>query len=52
MANNRNHTKLITVISIVLPIAVAVLFRVKIEGYDFSFLPGIYAGIRSEEQHV
>ena len=36
---------LIITLSIVLPIAVAALFKVKIEGYDFSFLPSIYATI-------
>ncbi len=37
--------KLIVAISIVIPLAVAVLFGVKIDGYDFSFLPPIYASI-------
>jgi putative membrane protein len=37
--------KLIIAISIVIPLAVAVLFKVKVEGYDFSFLPHIYASI-------
>jgi putative membrane protein len=37
--------KLVVVISIVIPLAVAVLFKVKIKGYDFSFLPPIYATI-------
>jgi putative membrane protein len=37
------YQKLIIVLSVVLPIAVAALFRVKIPGYDFSFLPPIYA---------
>jgi putative membrane protein len=37
--------KLIVAISIVIPVAVAVLFGVKIDGYDFSFLPPIYASI-------
>lgn len=37
--------KLVLVISIVIPLAVAVLFKVKIKGYDFSFLPPIYATI-------
>lgn len=36
---------LIIVLSVALPIAIAVLFRVKIEGYDFSFLPPVYATI-------
>lgn len=37
--------KLITIVSVVLPLAVAALFGIKIEGYDFSFLPSIYASI-------
>lgn len=37
--------KLIVAISVVIPLAVAVLFGVKVEGYDFSFLPPIYASI-------
>lgn len=37
--------KLIVVVSIIIPVAVAVLFRVRIDGYDFSFLPPIYATI-------
>lgn len=37
------YQKLIIVLSVVLPLAIAALFRVKIPGYDFSFLPPIYA---------
>ncbi len=37
--------KLIVVLSVVIPVAVAILFRVRIDGYDFSFLPPIYASI-------
>lgn len=37
--------KLIIAISIIIPLVVASLFRVKVEGYDFSFLPPIYATI-------
>ncbi len=37
------YNKLIIGLSIVIPLAVAILFGVKIEGYDFSFLPPIYA---------
>jgi putative membrane protein len=33
------------IISIVIPVVVAVLFRVQIPGYDLRFLPGIYATI-------
>jgi putative membrane protein len=36
---------LIIVLSVVVPLLVAVLFRVKIQGYDLSFLPPIYASI-------
>ncbi|PZR35865.1 MAG: DUF420 domain-containing protein [Azospira oryzae] len=39
------YRKLIIALSIIIPVAVAVLFRVKIEGFDFSFLPPIYATI-------
>lgn len=40
-----NVRKLIIAVSIVVPLVVAVLFKVRIEGMDFSFLPAIYAGI-------
>jgi putative membrane protein len=36
---------LVVVISVVIPVVVAILFRVKIDGFDFSFLPPIYASI-------
>ncbi|QOI98655.1 MAG: DUF420 domain-containing protein [Flammeovirgaceae bacterium] len=39
------YHRLIIAVSIVVPLAVALLFRVKIPGYDFSFLPPIYATI-------
>jgi putative membrane protein len=40
------YQKLIVVLSIAIPLAVAVLFSIeKIPGYDFSFLPPIYATI-------
>jgi len=39
------YQKLIIVLSVVLPLAVAALFGIKIPGYDFSFLPPIYATI-------
>jgi putative membrane protein len=38
---------LITIASIAIPVVVAVLFKVKIEGVDLSFLPTIYAGINA-----
>jgi len=46
---NRNNTNqyrgLIIALSVIIPIAVAVLFQVKIPGYNLTFLPPIYAGI-------
>jgi len=39
------YRKLIIVVSIVVPILVAILFGVKVPGYDFTFLPPIYATI-------
>jgi putative membrane protein len=45
MSPSDPYKKLIIALSIIIPPAVAVLFRVKIEGYDFRFLPSIYASI-------
>mgnify|MGYP000019299112 CR=1 FL=1 len=45
--NNTGLRKWIIAISIVIPIAVAALFGIKVEGVDFSFLPPIYAGINA-----
>lgn len=45
MASEKSYKKLIVVVSILVPVAVAILFGVKIEGYNFSFLPRIYAAI-------
>tara|TARA_B110000037_G_scaffold181578_1_gene208782 strand:- start:195 stop:1544 length:1350 start_codon:yes stop_codon:yes gene_type:complete len=42
---NKKLDKAILAVSIVIPLAVAILFGVKIEGLDFSFLPPIYAGL-------
>ncbi|WP_343634651.1 DUF420 domain-containing protein [Fluviicola sp.] len=39
--------KLIIALSIVIPLVVAVLFKVKIQGYDLHFLPSIYACINA-----
>jgi putative membrane protein len=39
------YSKLIIAVSILIPVAIAVLFGVKIPGYDLSFLPPIYATI-------
>jgi len=40
---NDPYRKLIIALSILIPIAVGALFRVKIEGYGTSFLPPVYA---------
>ena len=45
MKEAQPYRKLIVAISIIIPLVVAVLFKVKIPGYDFSFLPPIYASI-------
>jgi putative membrane protein len=37
--------KLIISVSIIIPVAVAALFGIKVEGVDLSFLPPFYAGI-------
>ncbi len=47
MSTRDPYHRLIIIISVIVPIVVAVLFRVKIEGYDFSFLPPIYASINA-----
>ena len=41
----KNAKRLIIALSIVIPVVVAILFKVKIEGFDFSILPSIYATI-------
>jgi len=41
------YKRIIIAISIVVPVLVAVLFSVKIPGYDFSFLPPIYASLNA-----
>jgi putative membrane protein len=43
MKKEEPYKKIIIALSIIIPLAVAALFRVKIHGYDFSFLPPIYA---------
>ena len=43
--SEKKYKRFAIIISIVLPIAVALLFSVKIEGFDFGFLPSVYATI-------
>lgn len=45
MKEEQPYRKLIIAVSIIIPLVVATLFRVKIPGYNFSFLPPIYASI-------
>jgi putative membrane protein len=45
VANKEPYKGLIVTLSVIIPLAVAALFRIKIPGYDFSFLPPIYASI-------
>ena len=37
--------KIIIAVSVIVPVSVAVLFGVKIPGYDFTYLPPVYATI-------
>lgn len=45
MESKEPYRKLIIALSIVIPIVIAILFKVQIKGYDFTFLPPIYATI-------
>ena len=45
-SNQKNIKKLITAISVLVPLLIVVLFQVKLEG-NFSFLPHIYAVINA-----
>jgi putative membrane protein len=45
MIEDKQYHKLIIALSVAIPLAVAALFGVKIEGYNLSFLPPIYASI-------
>ena len=47
MGQQEPYKKLIIAVSVIIPVVVAILFRVKIDGYDFSFLPPIYASINA-----
>ena len=39
------YRKLVIAVSVIIPLTIAVLFGVKIPGYDFSFLPPVYASL-------
>lgn len=42
--SNKSYKKLIIALSVAIPLAVAILFGMpKVKGYDFTFLPPIYA---------
>jgi putative membrane protein len=47
MEQREPYKKSIIAVSILIPLAVAILFGVKIPGYDLSFLPPIYASINA-----
>ena len=44
-AQIKTGKRLIIALSIIIPLALAMLFKIKVEGYDFSFLPPTYATI-------
>ena len=45
--NDKKLKQAIWAVSIVIPIAVAILFTVKIEGLDLGFLPPVYASLNA-----
>lgn len=45
--NESLYKKVIISLSIIIPLAVAALFKVKIDGYNLSFLPPIYASFNA-----
>ena len=45
--NDKKLKQAIWAVSIVIPVAVAILFTVKIEGLDLGFLPPIYASLNA-----
>lgn len=45
MNNKEPYQKVIIALSISIPVIVAILFGVKVDGYDLSFLPPVYATI-------
>jgi putative membrane protein len=47
MEKGKLYKKAVIIISVAIPVVVALLFGVKIEGYDFSFLPAVYASINA-----
>jgi len=46
-ARRETYRKVIIAVSIIIPLAVATLFGVKVPGYDLSFLPPIYASVNA-----
>lgn len=45
ISKNDPYKRIIIILSILIPLAIAILFRVEIKGYDLTFLPPIYATI-------
>lgn len=44
---SKSQRLIIIIVSIVIPLAVGVLFRIKVDFFDFSFLPPFYAGVNA-----
>jgi putative membrane protein len=44
-AQEKRYRQIIITLSVIIPLAVALLFRVKVDGIDLSFLPAVYATI-------
>ncbi len=44
-AQEKRYKQVIITLSVVIPLAVALLFRVKVDGIDLTFLPAVYATI-------
>lgn len=47
MAKEQNFKRLIYVLSVVIPVVVALLFEIKIDGFDTAILPPIYSSINA-----
>jgi putative membrane protein len=45
MSEKEPYRKLIIALAVIIPLVVALLFKVRIPGYDFSFLPPLYASL-------
>ncbi|MCA6073624.1 DUF420 domain-containing protein [Fulvivirga sedimenti] len=46
-AQEKKYKRIIVSLSVIIPLAVALLFKVQIKGYDLGFLPTVYATINA-----